>query len=196
MTVSGLGPGPGRAESGPARGDRRRVELIGARELAVAMNRQPSWEGDKPLLFFTTATSDDVAVDEPDAAGNTQIKLVDVYDNLTFRFCFTNEQIAKAVLNFVWSRPDLRPATPEYWPLAAVGSSLTAALDRPTVYNLVLGRSVLRRPEFLFQTGDHPVWAQELSISAPLRQVGLTALSVRIRPFTTCLGKMIRFPST
>src|SRR5262245_763804 len=109
-----------------------------ARDLAVAMAAHRTWHGDRPLLFLTTATADEVTVDEPDAAGNTQKKLFDVYDNRTFRFCFTNEQMAEAVLGFVWSRPAVRPAGPAFAPDVAIGSGLaaSAAVERPAVYNL------------------------------------------------------------
>jgi hypothetical protein len=106
-----------------------------AKDMAVAMNRQTAWVGERPLLFITTASADQVPV-EADADGNTQKKLVDVYDGRTFRFCFTNDQATDAVLSFVWSH-GLRPAGPGFWATAAVtGAGYAAAVDRPVVHNL------------------------------------------------------------
>ena len=36
-------------------------------------------------------------------------RLQRIYDGRTFRFCFTNQQMADAVTDFVWSRDELRP---------------------------------------------------------------------------------------
>lgn len=55
-----------------------------------------------PLLLLTTATADDdpSAGDEP---------LISIYAGRTFRFCFTNRQMAAAVVDFIWGQNDLRP---------------------------------------------------------------------------------------
>jgi len=50
--------------------------------------------------------------------------LMDVYRGRSFRFCFTNRQVAQAVVDFVWSQPDLRPIGN---PVPAI-----AALTEPT----------------------------------------------------------------
>lgn len=104
-----------------------------ARDLAVAMAARTDWFGDRPLLFLTTATSDEVPV----GAGGTDLKpLVGIYPHKTFRFCFSNEQMTEAVLGFVWSRRSLRPAGSEYWPMLTVGSGMTAPADPTLVFNL------------------------------------------------------------
>jgi hypothetical protein len=78
-----------------------------ARELAVSLRDNSSAipASDRPLLLLTTATADKVASPEnPDE----EIDLNRIYDR-TYRFSFTNRQMATAVTRFVWSEPDLRP---------------------------------------------------------------------------------------
>lgn len=74
-------------------------------QLAEAMNAQETWHGDRPPLLITTATAD--FTDGNDAGRGK--RLADVYDDRTFRFCFSNQQMAEAVIDFVFSRPDLSP---------------------------------------------------------------------------------------
>jgi hypothetical protein len=58
-----------------------------------------------PLLLLTTATADD----EVDQSSNSAVALTSIYADRTFRFCFTNRQMAAAMVDFIWSRDDLRP---------------------------------------------------------------------------------------
>ncbi len=76
-------------------------------ELAVAVAGQPTWRGPKPLLFFTTATANHITLPD-DATGFSQ-DLMQLYPQRSFRICFTDQQIAQAILDFVWQAPDLRP---------------------------------------------------------------------------------------
>jgi hypothetical protein len=46
---------------------------------------------------------------------------MDLFPGRSFRFCFTNEQMAQAVVDFVWSQPDLRPYGN---PLPAIAAAL------------------------------------------------------------------------
>jgi hypothetical protein len=55
-----------------------------------------------PLLLLTTAT-----VDDDSAAGDQP--LTDIYPGRTYRFCFTNRQMAEAVVAFIWGQNELRP---------------------------------------------------------------------------------------
>jgi hypothetical protein len=76
-------------------------------------------EAARPLLLLTTATADRVppapdgmagsasTSDEPD--GLPGIALNSIYAGRTFRFCFTNRQMASAVTHFIWTQDDLRP---------------------------------------------------------------------------------------
>lgn len=75
-------------------------------QLAEAMSQQAEWKGDRPPLLITTATAD---LNKTDVPGG--VPLVDLYEDRTFRFCFTNRQMAEAVVRFVFDGPDdrLRP---------------------------------------------------------------------------------------
>jgi hypothetical protein len=76
-------------------------------ELAQALNEQTEWKGGtRPLLFITTATANTVA----DPVTDHPVSLIQLYPKRTFRGCFTNEAMARAVVDFVWqARKDLRP---------------------------------------------------------------------------------------
>ncbi len=71
-------------------------------------------EASRPLYCITTATANTAAVAGPDGALRTE-RLTEIYPGRTFRFCFTNDQMAEAVIDFIWSRDELRPdAEPAY----------------------------------------------------------------------------------
>ena len=74
-----------------------------ARDLARDLNARTQWKGGRPLLLITTATANDL-LDE----NREPYKLMQVYPERSFRFCFTNEQMALAVVDFIWRMPDLR----------------------------------------------------------------------------------------
>ena len=76
-----------------------------ARDLASDLERCKDWKGPRPLLLMTTATANEVYLESE----QTTRSLTQVYPDRTFRFCFTNEQMARAVVDFVWLMPDLRP---------------------------------------------------------------------------------------
>jgi hypothetical protein len=90
-----------------------------ARELALTLRDAGAGlpEKARPLLLITTATADRVA--DPSAAAEAAeplTGLVDagkyhpaIYEGRTYRFCFTNRQMATAVTRFVWTQPDLCP---------------------------------------------------------------------------------------
>jgi hypothetical protein len=79
-----------------------------ARDLAMALRDQPSWRGEPPVLMITTATADNVY---PGDAVPFPESLMTLYPGGTYRFCFTNSQMAEAIWDFVWTQEDLRPAT-------------------------------------------------------------------------------------
>jgi hypothetical protein len=92
-----------------------------ARELAMHLNQYAGElpEEDRPLLLLTQATAHRVASPEgketamPPSAEATPpgrgVRLTHLYPGRTFRFCFTNRQMATAVTDFLWWQPDLRP---------------------------------------------------------------------------------------
>ncbi len=77
-----------------------------ARDLAQELNACTQWKGQRPLLLITTATANEVSL-EGDLVSR---KLTEIYPGRTLRFCFTNEQMARAVVDFVWFTQNLRPS--------------------------------------------------------------------------------------
>jgi hypothetical protein len=97
------------AERGPAP-----LAIVGgwssdrARELAESMAKT-AWPGQKPLFLMATATAASVYPDEDSyAADYKPPKLIGLYER-SYRFCFTNRQMAEAVTDFVLTDPALRP---------------------------------------------------------------------------------------
>ncbi len=112
-----------------------------AKEIALSLQRRAGSppRPTAPLLLLTTATADRVSVG--DGAGD--VPLNELHRDRTFRFCFTNQQMAAAVTAFVATREELRPDTgPFYvaqWEDDAYSRDLTgrfcdavrSQLDRP-----------------------------------------------------------------
>jgi hypothetical protein len=98
--------GPGAWAEAFARRDPPPLAVIGggssdrAWEQAGELNQRRLQFAAAPLFLITTATADEVGVGQD---------LMKVYEGRTFRFCFTNRQMAEAVTDFVWSQEDLRP---------------------------------------------------------------------------------------
>lgn len=79
-----------------------------AKELALAM-ASAAWPGQKPVLLLSTATADSVYPDVENYSPDYQPpKLIELYPR-SYRFCFTNRQMAEAVADFVLTDPGLRP---------------------------------------------------------------------------------------
>jgi hypothetical protein len=79
--------------------------------LAESLHKQTAQRGlgaTAPLLLFTMATADD----DPDSGDQP---LTSIYGGRTYRFCFTNRQMAEAVVDFIWGQPDLRPDGDPVW---------------------------------------------------------------------------------
>lgn len=76
-----------------------------ALDIAEALgDAKRTWRQPKPLFLITQATTDriwDKGVEGPE--------LIRIYPDRSFRFCFQNSEMAEAVLDFVWSRPELKP---------------------------------------------------------------------------------------
>ncbi len=88
-----------------------------------------------PLVLLTAATADRVR--EPDQPDD--VPLNSIHDKRTFRFCFTNRQMAQSVTDFIWQRDELRPDADPFY----------VAMWRDDPYSLDLtGRfsEVLRQP--------------------------------------------------
>src|SRR5205807_1120575 len=74
-----------------------------AAETAQAWQQVRAESVNPPVLLLTGATADRLM---------DGTALLEIYKGLTFRLCFTNRQIARAVADFVWWRRDLRPDRP------------------------------------------------------------------------------------
>ncbi len=61
-----------------------------------------------PLMLLTSGTADRWTP-SPNDRPATAVDLLDLYPERTFRFCFSNAQMARATCDFIWSQPDLRP---------------------------------------------------------------------------------------
>ncbi len=101
-----------------------------AREVAIHLRQAATAlpEEERPLLLLTSASADRVQIDPGEADGRRipapvgeeseegpGISLNDLYPGRTFRFCFSNRQMAAAVTRFLWTQDDLRPdADPVY----------------------------------------------------------------------------------
>jgi len=87
-----------------------------ARDLALALADQKSWHGGPPLFFITNASAEIVRIADydngPGQPAGTERKLLSLYEGRSFRVCFSNRQIAEAMLDFVWRTPSLRPQSP------------------------------------------------------------------------------------
>jgi hypothetical protein len=84
-----------------------------ARDLARELNQLPTPPA-PPLLFLTTATAVQVMIDHE---SHETRELMTLYPDRSFRFCFTNRQMAEAVIDFLWQQEDLRPdGEPVYLP--------------------------------------------------------------------------------
>jgi hypothetical protein len=77
-----------------------------AKELAERLQTLRQEGRETPVLLLTTATAEYVAPipDNPPP-------LMRIYDQRTFRFCFSNRQMARATLDFLWSQK-LLPTRP------------------------------------------------------------------------------------
>lgn len=126
-------------------------------DLARALARQTNWHGDRPLLLITTATADEV-VGADETRPNVGLNLIDVYDDRSFRFCFSNRQMAEAVLDFVWATPGLRPERFADTAIAAVASGLIVP-NRPPLRPQVFSGSWQDDP---FSTDLHAQFRQSL----------------------------------
>jgi hypothetical protein len=90
-----------------------------ARDLAQALAVQKQWQGKPPLLLLTTATADQLYVG---GEQNVLLNLMDIYRGRSFRFCFTNGQMAEAVRDLVWSHPLLKPTGSPVPAVSGLGS--------------------------------------------------------------------------
>lgn len=167
-----------------------------AKELAEAM-RAKAWPGSRPLLFLITATADQVDSDSDNASGGQLPNLISIYDQ-TFRFCFTNRQIADAVTNFVLSDPTLRPG-PVLWPgLLVVPATASGPWAGLCDIAAIKSAALPRIPAYSLEWRDDP-YSTDLSLKfreAFLRDTGegsgFTPLKMEVDPIPFSTGRMNR----
>jgi hypothetical protein len=91
--------------------------------------------------------------------------LMDIYPKRTFRFCFTNEQMARALVDFLWNRPELH-LHPDSGPVYALGwMDNSYSLDlaerfRQSLPKLPLAPVIGKRPNrdpFWYRTIPHSI---------------------------------------
>lgn len=121
-----------------------------ARDLAVYLARaaRPLAATRRPLLLLTTATAErvegpseatqDGKPDTPDRLPG--VRLTRLYPGRTFRFCFTNRQMAEAVTHFLWSQPELRPDGPPVYTVQWQDDAYSG--DLTTHFGLALSRQL------------------------------------------------------
>ena len=79
--------------------------------LATELNKMRSvWPDSDPLFLITSATANRFVtnVDQVITPDDSP-KLMEVYKDMSFRFCFTNDRIAESVLDFVRVHPNVWP---------------------------------------------------------------------------------------
>jgi hypothetical protein len=104
-----------------------------------------------PLLLLTTATADDLPASHPN-----EFPLNSVYPGRTFRFCFTNGQMAQAVTEFLRQRPDLWPDMDPVYMVHWHDDPYSRDLSRRFL-------EALRKPAAIGAAGD---WARAASAAA------------------------------
>ncbi|HEV8059498.1 MAG TPA: hypothetical protein VGP68_06480, partial [Gemmataceae bacterium] len=104
-----------------------------------------------PLLLLTTATADDLPASHPNDPA-----LTSVYGGRTFRFCFTNGQMAHAVTDFLRNRADLWPDMDPVYMIHWRDDPYSRDLSRRFLESL-------RQPASIGATGD---WARAAAIAA------------------------------
>ncbi|HTK78494.1 MAG TPA: hypothetical protein VL371_24760 [Gemmataceae bacterium] len=129
-------------------------------DLALALAEQKDWAGVAPLLLITTATANTIVLDADRAPPGEPgpKRLMDIYPGRSFRFCFTNEQMAQAVVDFVWSQPDLRPYGN---PLPAIAAA--AAPDPWTAISLLAAQAKTFPPSAAALEWDDDPYSVDLS---------------------------------
>jgi len=71
-------------------------------ELACVLEATTEWQGVPPVLLISTATTEATRLD-----GDRDVRLTELYPEKTLRYCFTNKQVAEAVLDFALQHPRL-----------------------------------------------------------------------------------------
>jgi hypothetical protein len=167
-----------------------------AKELAVAM-RDKNWPASRPLLFLITATADKVDPEDDNTSGDQGPSLISVYDR-SFRFCFTNRQMADAVTDFVLSDPTLRPGSIGWPGLRTITAAAAGTLTAVTALAAETKIELPSFPAFAIEWKDDPY---STDLSYKFREAfqqrtgpgsGLPRLEMRVNPVPFSTGRMNR----
>ncbi len=120
--------------------------------------------GPVPLLLLTQATAD-----EGLRRDKSPVPLTRIYDGRTYRFCFTNQQMAEALSDFVWGQEGLRPD----------GDPFYLAYWEDDAYSRDLATRFIGTLEPRFQARAA---ARALAWQAGARATGAAPLDLRARP--------------
>jgi hypothetical protein len=109
-----------------------------------------------PALLLTTATADRVS--PSDAFGGQipdeqRIRLTEIYHERTFRFCFTNRQMAFAVTRFISSQPDLRTDNGPVYFVQWDDDSYSYDLNQSLMHALIVESAQQSAMEWAWVTG-------------------------------------------
>ncbi len=119
-----------------------------ARDLALELTAHTGAFRTPPVLLITSATAVRAGGDFP--------SLTAIYAGRTFRFCFTNLQMAEAVADFIWSQEDLRPDVEPFY--------MTHWGDDPYSEDLFEQFHTVLGPEGFSQRLDGPRAARKLAL--------------------------------
>lgn len=168
-----------------------------AQKLAQSLAARESWHGNRPLLFITTATVDTVMGDPDDSTGFPSVadqrNLIEIYPGRSFRFCFSNSQMVRALNDYVLHEPSLRPG-PLNWPeLRAIGigasgpwnlaAGLAPLAHRPSVFPLKWQDDTYSEDlynqfrEHLYSSLDVPHIASDPAFSIPFSVGGFSRVN-------------------
>jgi hypothetical protein len=122
------------------------------------MRRDDLWAGPAPLLLITSATAD--RFDPREGLSDTLTeerfpRLMDVYQGRSYRFCFTNNRMAEAVVEFLAQQPQVWPRPGGVW--AAPAGAAGAGAAGPFAALAPLGAAGLLAPAALYAVA----WADD-----------------------------------
>jgi hypothetical protein len=171
-----------------------------ARELATYLNQFAAGmpEEDRPLLLLTAATADRVTP-YPDAgtassASPASVPLTGLYPGRTFRFCFTNRQMATAVTDFLWWQDDLRPdGDPAYmakWDDDAYSRDLIEAFGE--ALHLLVVKSVANQWAWISGSAASGLWPDLFATGGGI----FPGDRIPLNPYETCNGFYLAIPPT
>jgi hypothetical protein len=121
-----------------------------ARELAEALLEPRAWHDKSPLLLLDTATADEIYLQDKETGHPIHTSLLSLYP-ATFRFCFSDRQMAEAMRDFVWSHADLWPFDSALPAVAGVPVAATGG-----VWSFVQGARLLLPDVRVLEWSDDP----------------------------------------